>query len=351
MLKQLSTDICWTLQCPKPSNKAGVITAAWVEWARLLDWGDLTPLRKRLDAADMLYRQRRLLFIINGINAMYDTKSAPPRADLDTLKTVAWALIGDIRSGTANAVGALKGEGTLNFFNISDDDAVKIDPRQFACHHADELRALFDQYQQKVEPLTHDSDQVRKAFADHTQNPNWTAEARTALVSRYLGFPLWDGMLFPTISLTDLPQFSPIPVAQFSPTNATALKPPIEEKGGKLRAPRENEKPPAKLKGISVKHFAAFFATKSRQNDYLWGRLDGVELILRLLADVGLRQQETTLATVGGDKKPPPPYAAEALDAVLASETDLDLVKDLCDYLRGEVAKIPRTSAAASTSD
>ena len=74
-------------------------------------------------------------------------------------------------------------------------------------------------------------------------------------------------------------------------------------------------------------------------------------MILRLLADVGLRQQETTLATVGGDEKPPPPYAAEALDAVLASETDLDLVKDLCDYLRGEVAKIPRTSAAASTWD
>jgi Protein of unknown function (DUF3376) len=68
----------------------------------------------------------------------------------------------------------------------------------------------------------------------------------------------------------------------------------------------------------TVKHFAAFFATKSRQNDYLWGRLDGVELILRLLADVGLRQQETTLATVGGDEKPPPPYTAEALDAMLA---------------------------------
>ena len=184
-----------------------------------------------------------------------------------------------------------------------------------------------------------------------TPRTQWTEDAKTALVSRYLGFPLWDGMLFPTIALTDLPQFSPIPVAQFSPTNATALKPPIEEKGGKLRAPRENEKPPAKLKGIPVKHFAAFFATKSRQNDYLWGRLDGVELILRLLTDVGRRQQETTLATVGGDEKPPPPYAAEALDAVLASETDLDLLKDLCDYLRGEVAKIPRTPAPASTSD
>jgi Protein of unknown function (DUF3376) len=86
-------------------------------------------------------------------------------------------------------------------------------------------------------------------------------------------------------------------------------------------------------------------------NDYLWGRLDGAELILRLLADVGRRQQETTLATLGGDEKPRPPYATEALDAVLASETDLDLVNDLRDYLRGEVAKIPRTHAAASTSD
>ncbi len=79
--------------------------------------------------------------------------------------------------------------------------------------------------------------------------------------------------------------------------------------------------------------------------------MDGVELILRLLADVGARQHETTLATVGGDEKPAPAYAAEALDAVLASETDLGHVKDLCDYLSGEVAKIPRTPTAASTSD
>ena len=80
MLKQLASDICWTLQCPKPSNKAGFITAAWVEWARTQDWGDgQARLRELLDATDMVYRQRRLLFIINGINAMYDTAGAPPR--------------------------------------------------------------------------------------------------------------------------------------------------------------------------------------------------------------------------------------------------------------------------------
>jgi patatin-related protein len=352
VLKELSTDICWTLQCPKPSNKGGFITAAWVEWARAQDWGDWTPLRARLDATDMLYRQRRLLFIINGINAMYDTKCAPPRPDLDTLKGVAWSMVDEIRSGTATAVGALKGEGALDFLNISDTDAVKIDPKQFADDYDPDFRVLFDKYQQKVEPLTLDSDKLRDAFAEHTRDPNWTEEAKTALLSGYLGFPLWDGMLFPTISLSDIPQFSPIPVARFSPTNATALKPPVEGKGGKLRAPLENEQPPVKLKGIPVKHFAAFFATRSRQNDYLWGRLDGAELILRMLADVGLRQQQTTtLATVGGDETPAPPYAAEAFGAVLASESDLDLVKDLCDYLRGEVAKISRTPVAPSPSD
>ena len=125
MLKQLSTDICWTLQCPKPSNKAGFITAAWVEWARTQDWGDgQARLRELLDATDMVYRQRRLLFIINGINAMYDTAGAPPE-DLDMLKKAAWGMVGHIRSGTANAVGALKAAGALNFLNISDDDAVK----------------------------------------------------------------------------------------------------------------------------------------------------------------------------------------------------------------------------------
>jgi len=40
----------------------------------------------------------------------------------------------------------------------------------------------------------------------------------------------------------------------------------------------------AKLDGTAIRHFGAFFEQAWRENDYLWGRLDGAELAMRLLA-------------------------------------------------------------------
>ncbi len=305
---------------------------------------DQEALRKLLDPTDMLYRQRRLAFIIAGINAMYGA-GAVPTEGLDALKATAWSMVQDIRDCIDESVGALKMERALDFLNISDVDAIKTNPVAFARDKAAEFQALFDQYTAKIAPQAHDSAKLLDAFRQHTEKEGWKKEARAALLSRYLGFPLWDGMLFPTISLTELPQLNPIPVAQFSPINATALKPPIEKKGEKLRAPAA-EPVPAKLKGIPVKHFAAFFAAKSRANDYLWGRLDGAELILKLLADVG--KTEDSLATP--EDMPLPPNLTEALKAVLASETDLILVKDLREYLQVEVDKLPQTPMARTDS-
>ena len=42
--------------------------------------------------------------------------------------------------------------------------------------------------------------------------------------------------------------------------------------------------PSAKLDGVSIGHFGAFFDQAWRENDYLWGRLDGAELAFRLLS-------------------------------------------------------------------
>jgi hypothetical protein len=41
------------------------------------------------------------------------------------------------------------------------------------------------------------------------------------------------------------------------------------------------EKP--KLAGMAVMHFGAFFKRDGRENDYLWGRLDGAERLIGIL--------------------------------------------------------------------
>ena len=39
----------------------------------------------------------------------------------------------------------------------------------------------------------------------------------------------------------------------------------------------------SKLKGTGFHHFAAFFKREWRENDYVWGRLDGAELLMGML--------------------------------------------------------------------
>jgi uncharacterized protein DUF3376 len=64
---------------------------------------------------------------------------------------------------------------------------------------------------------------------------------------------------------------------------------------------------------VSVHHFGAFFAREHRENDYLWGRLDGVELIVNLLR--GTRPDDR------GPLPPADPLLRDGFAAVLRQET------------------------------
>ena len=208
-------------------------------------------LGKLLRHTDMPYRERRLVFILARINDLYDMDDEvrPPVGDIDALKAKVWSMIAEIRAGTVAAVGLIRLGGALDLLNLSDTEAVAMNPEAFARAKKDDLQRIFDQYADNVKSLSDDSAELLTTFRAHTAD--WTsAKARDSLLNRYLGFALWDGILFPTISLSELPQLSPIPVAQFSPLNATALTPPADK----------GETKPAKLKGIPVHHFAAFFA-------------------------------------------------------------------------------------------
>ena len=153
---------------------------------------------------------------------------------------------------------------------------------------------------------------------------DWTDKNRHALLSRYLGFPLWDALIFPTIALARLPQFTPIGVSQFSPLTAKALPPPPPTRRRWNRAPSSGAA--AKLGGVSLGHFGAFTAQSLRENDYLWGRLDGAELILRLLRQDGssASADQTTAATAADAIRLASPHSLrDALAAVMNTEKDL----------------------------
>lgn len=175
------------------------------------------------------------------------------------------------------------------------------------------------------------SSELWTVFQDVTAE-GWSDNERQKLLSRYLGFPLWDGLIYPTISLTELPQLTQIDVSQFSPLTATALT-----------AFDENGHQTAKLKGLPLHHFAAFLNVTSRENDYLWGRLDGAEMILRTLQEVHLAKTAPNAAAPQAHI----PHLASALQSVLDTETDSTRISQLRECLQKQVADLAAHTPAA----
>lgn len=92
-------------------------------------------------------------------------------------------------------------------------------------------------------------------------------ERRTMLLA-YLGFPFYDIATLPLLQGHAMDEYDPVKVDRISPEDCTAIR-----AGGAE----------ATLKGIEFNNFGAFFSRAYRENDYLWGRLHGIERLLDIV--------------------------------------------------------------------
>ena len=90
----------------------------------------------------------------------------------------------------------------------------------------------------------------------------------------FYGFQEFDAAIFPIIYGTDVGELDPVEVIRISPQDATTIV--DERKTGRL-----------KLAGTAFGNFGAFLEAAWRRNDILWGRLDGAERIITVLAGRG----------------------------------------------------------------
>ncbi|HEV2817593.1 MAG TPA: patatin-like protein [Allosphingosinicella sp.] len=91
---------------------------------------------------------------------------------------------------------------------------------------------------------------------------------RKPLLLSYLGYPYFDIATLPLLQGEGLDEFDPIKVDRISPNDATAIR-----AGG----------PEQTLKGLQFNSFGAFFSRAYRENDYLWGRLHGVDRLIDIV--------------------------------------------------------------------
>ena len=249
---------------PRESAHAGFVRSvlrAWIRARHPFDAGEDAQKRVAdfLGTYDLQYGERRLRFVIQGVNELYAEAGGRPeyREELDTAKRALYELLGSLRAAAAPvAVAGSVGGAPFQLF-----DATRVstaieegrDPAHFADEHAEELSALVDAIGRHLDAeLAGFSERLWERFDAATQG--CPGHLRRALLVRFLGFPLWDTLIFPVMSLSEVAQMSPIRVGRISPDDATLLSTPGREK----------------LKGVAVHHFGAFFDRGARENDYLW---------------------------------------------------------------------------------
>jgi patatin-related protein len=143
--------------------------------------------------------------------------------------------------------------------------------------------------------------------------------ATRAILLGYLGYILYDIATLPLLQGEGLDEFDPIKVDRIAPDDANTIR-----KGGAAET----------LKGIEFNNFGAFFSRAYRENDYLWGRLHGIDR----LVDIVLSSMP---GTVSAEQAEVLVIKKKAFIAVLDAEAPrLKRIQPLIADLRAEIAAI-----------
>ncbi len=284
VVEQLATGVSRLCNFPADSNHGAFVAAAVDAWAKRRGIvgakTDREIQEQFIQNLDLGHTRRQLRFVVNAVDQLYDSYGDlapgrhPSRQELDDAKAAVDSLIKDlsevIEADTlpdelTRAVAPLC--GSVDPFGGG--APLPANAAAWADGHAQALDGIYDQL---VTLVVERRGRVRRDLHEEFRRRTlaWEPAAREKVLVYYLGFPWWDALVYPLRVLGDVGELEDIAVYRVSPDDATAL-------GGGIAA--------EKLKGVALGHFAAFFARDKRENDYLWGRLDGAERILTLLQE------------------------------------------------------------------
>jgi len=287
VIEGMADGVCQILEYPEGTAQAAFVRAA------LLRWGELKGLlgaqevgereRNFLRTFDLGYGRRRLTFAISRINQFYSGTGLDPSAQwpsdmrkreaLNGAKRILYQLLcqlrttldvaedTQLRASVEDVFGEKQTASALEHWDVEDfarDASEAIDG--LASSLADFLNTELHRFGDRI------YETLRRA------TDGWPEEIRRDLLAHYIGFPSWDAITFSARTLSDVGELDEVDVIRISPLDTKKL----------VSEPTDQRK---KLRGVAIHHFAAFFAHKWRENDYLWGRLDGAERLLWLIGD------------------------------------------------------------------
>ncbi|MDA0338934.1 MAG: patatin-like protein [Proteobacteria bacterium] len=284
------------------------------------------PWVRLLRGFDLDFRRRRVRFVISGLNALYGRLGSTDFADLsayrlDYLKTQLYEVLDGLRMREGTAPVSLEAAARARELFSQALERSDFDPKSgaaFGTNNLEQIDIVIDGLSRdlNLEVLNRRMDDI---FAGMEHSGPGGA-VRRLLLTEYLGFSLWDIVTFSAGTSDQAGEFDEIRVSRLSPQDCNGLR-----DGG----------PETVLKGVKMGNFGAFFKRAHRENDYLWGRLHGVDRLVDILCDAA-RIEGLGDAVDGAALK------KKAFQRIL--ETEREYLKEsstLIDQLEKEVAALP----------
>ncbi len=254
------------------SAAAQWVTAVLYRWAARRGFN---PARLALDDPDLdaSFRERRLRFALRAMNDLYGKVSDQAVTALDAAKVEVYQLRAMLRQADAlpRQDDRLRGRLARVFAGDpppADRHAMAAAADRFAAAKESEITAAVEALAAAQGFLALD----RKAdalFATGIPALLPVSFAHELLVV-YLGFAFWDVMTFSLTNWRDLEEFDEIRIDRISPEDSRLFPPALHQ---------------TPLRGTGLSHFSAFLSRAYRENDYLWGRLNGAERLIDIVLD------------------------------------------------------------------
>jgi patatin-related protein len=127
---------------------------------------------------------------------------------------------------------------------------------------------------------------------DHAVASSIGGHAPTALRDEFLiafiGFPFWDVWTLPMSEWHELEEHREIRVDRISPADSISFA---------------NRVSGTRLQGAQLRYFAGFLSRSIRENDYLWGRLNGAERLIDIVCSAAAAENALSGVDIAATKK------------------------------------------------
>jgi patatin-related protein len=226
-------------------------------------------------AFDVDYRRRRLHFLVEGLNRLYEiagsgkTESLPVEA-IDHLKRQFYESTDALqRRETSTMFDQTICALVADIFQESPTARESSEIKAYAADLAAKYRPQLDHLIERLAASVDLASSTREVDAMLAGIGGWNASARRDVLTNYLGFPFWDVLTFPVMTWREIGEFNEILVDRISPHDARVV----------------NKLGDFPLRGVGFEHFAAFLSRAYRENDYLLGRLHALDRLIDIVCN------------------------------------------------------------------